>query len=174
MACLLQQLPAVDAKHLGGPSLRGVAQGRGTWAPVTTSWVLGKQQCWAAPGWSALWSSGPRAVSPVVVGALGGQPCGSLGGQPCGRQAPGRSALQTSGPGAISPVDWAPGWSALRTSPAAAEGGGSPCGSGGGDVTPSLPPPWEFCPESLLAEDLEKDWAPLWAITELASEGGRE
>ena len=85
MACLLQQLPAVDAKHLGGLSLRGVAQGRGTWAPVTTSWVLGKQQCWAAPGRSALWSSGPRAVSPVDVRPRGGQPCRRL--------APGRSAL---------------------------------------------------------------------------------
>ena len=145
----------MDAKRLGGLSSRGVVQGRGTRAAVTT------------PGFWANSSAGrPRGGQPWVVGARGGQP-GS-------RRGPGRSALWSSGPGAVSPVDRAPGWSALRTSPAAAEGGGSPCGSGGGDVTPSLSPPWEFCPESLLAEDLEKDWAPLWAITELASEGGRE
>ena len=123
MACLLQQLPAVDAKHLGGLSLRGVAQGRGTWAPVTTSWFLGKQQCWAAPGRSALWSSGPRAVSPVVVGALGGQPCGRRGPGWSALRVPGRSALWTSGPGAVSPADVGPR-------------GDQPCGLGPRVVSP--------------------------------------
>ena len=97
MACLLQQLPAMDAKRLGGLSSRGVVQGRVTRAAVTTPgfwatrsagrprggqpWVVGArggQPCSRrGPGRSALWSSGPGAVSPVVVGARGGQPCGS-------------------------------------------------------------------------------------------------
>lgn len=59
----------------------------------------------------------------------------------------------------------APGWSAPRMSPATAEGGGSPCGLGGGDMTPSLSPPRELSPEPVLAEGLERNWAPLWAVT---------
>ena len=67
----------------------------------------------------------------------------------------GWSAPQTSGPGVVSP------W----TSPAAAEGGGTPCGPGGGDMTPSLSLPQELSLEPILAEGLERNWAPLWAVT---------
>lgn len=78
--------------------------------------------------------------------------------------APGRSALWMSGPGVdVGPRGerWALGRSALRMLPAAAEGSGCLCELGGGDMTPPLSPPRELSPESLLAEDLEKDPAPL-------------
>ena len=71
--------PAAASCHgrqaLGGTVLEGRGPGEGNPGRCHHSWVLGKQQCWAAPGRSALGRRGPGR-SALWIGPQGGQPCG--------------------------------------------------------------------------------------------------
>lgn len=132
VACLLQQLSAVGAEY-SGDCPRGAWPGVGEPGPLSPLLGSGQTEVVGSP----LWAPGRSALWTLGPGV----DVGPWGGQPCGCRAPGRSAL--------------------RMLPAAAEGSGCLCESGGGDMTPPLSPPRELSPESLLAEDLEKDPAPL-------------